>query len=1020
MQDGEKVCCKQETFCKNKNKECLKSKEHDDEKDKNYIKKVLLKADYCLLCCDLPVFWAGSLRGGPQNPVVQHGSFVPGSFDPVGGNTWNITQTTSQAIVNYSGFNVAGNEVINFLRQGGGGDFAILNRILSASPTTINGQMNSLGRVFFVNPAGVLFGNNASINVAQLVASSLNISNENFLNGRFEFAGGNGSVINRGNITADKVALIGKKVLNTGTISSPGGLVIMAAGDRVLLGQPGSNVLVEVASVNPSAVLSDGLFDGDVVNEGAINAQGGKVVLAAGDTYSRAIDGLEGLSVAVGSGTGRVGQFGTINVNGIEGNGGSITLTAGDVVALNSDSVTTANAGANGNGGAVIVYSPDTAIFAEGARIEAKGGSESGNGGFAEVSGKQSFEIWGLVDTTAPYGAIGTFLIDPTNITIGSSNTSSNMLWHASTFQYYQDGGTQNPNRELKYTTLENQLASSNVEVLANQGGTAGADGWIEVEHSINWSSNNSLTLTATAKASSYIGIYDPITNTGSGNLTLNAGGYIDIDRDISLNGGSLTADAGQTGGSSTIYIGDDIRAGGNITLKDNVILNGSGSSYRNQDILADGTLWAWGTITKNNEGDVVLKGGTQAILDGEVTIDDSLTLNGGNVTTTGNGNLSLTAGKDITTNAPISLAGSGNVTLKADDNITINNDIETAGGNIELFADYDGDAKGDMYAGYDKDTDTASDVPITAGGNIDIRGNDVRLGGAVTATGGNLTITGRDCDGDHGTKWGDIWAYNTLNAGGDIEIMATGREWVDTHHSGYWEYSPGTIHLYDNVTAGGNLMLRNDTYTYNSTGNGVRLQAGLNVILAEDGIPNSEFDNCTFLKGLHNLEIVALGLDGIITNESAVFNGILPLTDGAPLTKISVDGSSLLMQQVLSIDTKDFWFDKQATTNLTLISKEGSVTSDLANTDNAADEWASIGATAEYDITLTGDDEIRLAKLEAMQGDIEVVTSKGDIVGSGDITAHQGKVSITSEDDDIILGSPGIPVAVSPVVTLL
>ena len=80
------------------------------------------------------------------------------------------------------------------------------------------------------------------------------------------------------------------------------------------------------------------------------------------------------------------------------------------------------------------------------------------------------------------------------------------------------------------------------------------------------------------------------ITLGGSGSLTLNAGRDIGINRDITLDGGSFTADAG-----GTIYIGDDIDAG-NITLKDNVILDGTGGSpsyNRNQDILADNTLCA-------------------------------------------------------------------------------------------------------------------------------------------------------------------------------------------------------------------------------------------------------------------------------------------------------------------------------------------------------------------------------------------------------------------------------------------
>ena len=278
--------------------------------------------------------------------------------------------------------------------------------------------------------AGIVFGPTAIVQAYKFTASSLNISDTDFMNGIYRFAGGNGAVINNGNITAQQVNLIGRQVLNAGTIVSPHGCVIMAAGDKVYLGQEGSDVVVEVEGVTVpegTDAAAEGL--GDVINEGTIEAAGGKIVLAAGDTFSRAIEGLDSLSVAVSGGTGRVGQFGTISTDAVEGNGGSVTLTAGNTVALSSESVTTANAGANGNGGEVIAYSPDTALFWEGAKIEAKGGSESGNGGFVEVSGKEYLELYGSVDTGALMGKDGTFLIDPYAISI--TNSTRDGTWNS-------------------------------------------------------------------------------------------------------------------------------------------------------------------------------------------------------------------------------------------------------------------------------------------------------------------------------------------------------------------------------------------------------------------------------------------------------------------------------------------------------------------------------------------------------------------------------------------------------------
>jgi hypothetical protein len=210
--------------------------------------------------------------------------------------------------------------------------------------------------------------------------------------------------------------LIGKKVLNAGAIRTPGGYTILAAGDSIYLNPEGSDVVVEVSDVTlPDAPAVDGL--GDVVNTGIIESIDGGIIMAAGDTFSRAIDGVDQMTVAVGSDTGTVRQLGTLVADGSEGDGGSITLTATDAVVLGENSVTTANAGANGDGGEVTVYSTGTTIFENGATLEVKGGGESGDGGFAEISGDEII-FAGHVDASAANGKFGTLLMDPASWTI--------------------------------------------------------------------------------------------------------------------------------------------------------------------------------------------------------------------------------------------------------------------------------------------------------------------------------------------------------------------------------------------------------------------------------------------------------------------------------------------------------------------------------------------------------------------------------------------------------------------------
>ncbi|MHC4500911.1 MAG: two-partner secretion domain-containing protein, partial [Planctomycetota bacterium] len=218
---------------------------------------------------------------GPEDAQVVNGQV---SFQQSGYNT-TIT-ASDRSIINYSRFDIAKPEVVQFIQPSS--NASVLNRILSANPTSINGTLLANGRVFFVNPAGVIIGSGANINVNQLVASGLNLSNDSFLNGQYEFVGGSGTVANYGDISAQSVYLVGKQVTNVGNIDCPAGYVVMAAGDRVFLGQPGSNVIVEIGSLEPPT-QSDAQAT-EITNEGTVEAAGGTIILAAaGDALSRPI-----------------------------------------------------------------------------------------------------------------------------------------------------------------------------------------------------------------------------------------------------------------------------------------------------------------------------------------------------------------------------------------------------------------------------------------------------------------------------------------------------------------------------------------------------------------------------------------------------------------------------------------------------------------------------------------------------------------------------------------------------------
>ncbi len=192
------------------------------------------------------------------------------------GSVTNI-RTSNNAILNFSQFNIPIGSTVDFIQPNAAS--RELNRINSAAPSAINGSLISNGTVYLVNPAGVIFGPGAVINVNQIYAAGAYISNQDFLAGNNHFTGVAGMVSNSGQISANGVYLVGSQVLNQGTIVAPGGLVAMVAGSDVLLGEEDSHIVAKViplanassgsagAARGGFAVVADGggrcLFDGD-------------------------------------------------------------------------------------------------------------------------------------------------------------------------------------------------------------------------------------------------------------------------------------------------------------------------------------------------------------------------------------------------------------------------------------------------------------------------------------------------------------------------------------------------------------------------------------------------------------------------------------------------------------------------------------------------------------------------------------------------------------------------------------
>ena len=189
------------------------------------------------------------------------------------GQQMTINQASQTMVVDWQGFSIGKDASVNFVQPNA--QAAVLNRVLGDQVSNIRGALNANGQVFLVNPNGILFSQTARVDVGSLVASTLNISNQDFMSGNYRFEGSSGNaVINQGNIqtlNGGTVAFIAAKIINTGSITTPQGNTLMGAGNKVVL-DLGGPVKIEVEASELETYIEQG---------GAIKADGGTVYLTA-------------------------------------------------------------------------------------------------------------------------------------------------------------------------------------------------------------------------------------------------------------------------------------------------------------------------------------------------------------------------------------------------------------------------------------------------------------------------------------------------------------------------------------------------------------------------------------------------------------------------------------------------------------------------------------------------------------------------------------------------------------------
>ena len=686
---------------------------------------------------------------------------------------------TNRSVINWQSFSIPAGSTTQFLQPSS--QSLSINRVMGNDPSAIYGTLSSNGRLVLVNPAGIAVGAGAVVDTAGFTASTLKMSDADALAGRLRFANNgtagalavNGNVISRGG----DVVLIAPNVQvgAQAVIQAKDGAAILAAGQKVeVTGRGLEGIVMEVqapgdAAVNLGTLQGDavGIFASTLKHSGLIQANavttdGGTVVLRA--TGDDLVDGR--IEAKAGDHGGSVDVFGTNvalygggSIDASGANGGGTVRIGGDFHGANPDvpnasatfigagSTINADATQSGDGGKVVVWSDQATRFY--GQASARGGAGGGNGGSAEVSGKNYLEYAGTADLRAPQGPTGQLLLDPNDIVIDNAGTSVGP-------------GTS----LLTPTILRGQLALSNVNIDTTLGSNGPLGGTINVNAPIAWDSGAGTTFELTLHADQDIILNAPITS-ANGTLGMWAGNSITQSRGAPIIVGTVAAGAGNSVllNGSPNHIGTFAATGGSGSGA--LSLTNAGpltiSSYDSL-FYADGVSWS-GPVTINATADITL-------LSGVTSNGGALSIGSKGGSIRGTGLVQSTDYSGTTDSGPITLTASNAVSLATiDSSAYASSSTGANGGTISITAGTGGVSLSNIYSyGADNqvgDGGKGGNVTINSGGPVSI--TSVLALASVQATTPTLSGSGGiDARGGNGLA-------GSGGDGGTVSVTATG-----------------------------------------------------------------------------------------------------------------------------------------------------------------------------------------------------------------------------------------------------
>ncbi|HAK6119924.1 TPA: filamentous hemagglutinin N-terminal domain-containing protein, partial [Salmonella enterica] len=713
----------------------------------------------------------GLALANPDLPVGGQVVAGQGSIS-TSGNQMTIHQGTHGLVTNWNSFDIGQNHTVQFVQPDSSA--VALNRVTGGHESQILGTLTANGQVMLVNPAGVMFGKGAKVNTAGLLASTKNISTEDFMAGRYTFSGGShpgAEIVNQGSLTTTKggyIVLAADRVRNSGSITTPSGKTVLAAADRVTLQLDNTglasvsvngsvvNALVEnsglIAATNGQVYLTargkDMLLNTVVNNSGTVearglNQRGGEIVLDGGDSGVASQSGMlladsetgrggkitvQGANIHLAGGsrasaTGRTGGGGVYVGGGWQGK--DVAIRNASKVVMDKSATIDVSATESGNGGSAVLWSDDYTNFR--GTVLARGGLQGGDGGRVETSSHHNLQAFGDVDASALNGRGGNWLLDPFDISIVSGSTDTNINEGTSNNGIFTPDSA---GSQVSNNTINARLNNGTSVTIKTAKENSGSNQWgnITVNADISHTATNNVSLTLNADGN--INITNHNITSSSGKLDVNLSGAGSHDGTITLNNASITTN----GGNITLGQPDSSASGGlNISITNKTVLNAAAAS--NPSAATNGNI----TLTANNGmtlSNASLKGNNVTI-NASSGASDALVINNAS---------SLTADTNLTVTGETSATGShygihtwGNSSFSAGDTLIMTGNASSGTDGAFNASAVNVSAINAVIKG--TSTGNGIGIKVDSGLNNTLSGGSLQLKGTVTGTGGGTAV---------------------------------------------------------------------------------------------------------------------------------------------------------------------------------------------------------------------------------------------------------------------------------------